>query len=177
MERFVIVSYDKDEEQGFFDVIPAETKDAAVGRWCRGRGEYASLVEVFTVHEFCDMASRFQAGIVSAAEASWMEVERDSEKNRLPSKLELGGMRVTDVTFDEGDVVSGTVAIAGAPHHMTLVKVRYNSETQQQEAVNDPNGHFDLFNAADPGGDGPFRTVRIEDLDGEWALMLTPFCT
>ena len=45
MKLYLIISYDKDEQQSFWDVIPAENREAANERWGAVRGDYADIVE------------------------------------------------------------------------------------------------------------------------------------
>lgn len=91
--------------------------------------------------------------------------------------INLGELLLTRV-MRTAEVLTAIAHIAGVPHHATLVRVEQADDGDgcRQVAVDDPDGHLDLFDRADPGADGPLCSLALPDRAGEWVLLISPCC-
>ena len=96
--KILVVGYDTDEQQTFWDVIPVtcdydtveDIEDVyrlAVARFERLR-PYAAVVDVLTVELLAAMAHRMLDGGEDEAEAAYSAMEREEEARPAPSAFE-----------------------------------------------------------------------------------------
>lgn len=68
-QNYVVVSADPDQDQTFFDVVPAESAEEANLRVAACREDYAiGFVDTMTAKEFLDMAIELAATTIEDAE-------------------------------------------------------------------------------------------------------------
>lgn len=72
-QKFMVVSYDDDQQQGFWDVVVAKDRHEAGVLADQIRGEYASVVDVLTVEELRQTAQNMAMGTVERAERDYQE--------------------------------------------------------------------------------------------------------
>lgn len=87
IQNYVVVSVDNDEEQTFFDIVPAESAEEANLRISLYRQDHAiGMVDTMTAKEFLDMALKLAETSVEEAE-EWLherEVELFGEEEHDP---------------------------------------------------------------------------------------------
>lgn len=79
IQNYIVVSVDNDEEQTFFDIVPAESAEEASLRIAAYREDYAiGFVDTMTAKEFLDMAIKLAETSVEEAE-EWLQ-SREAER-------------------------------------------------------------------------------------------------
>ena len=74
LTNWLVIGYDEDEDQVFWNVIPAETEEAAKNRFSRLRSDYAVIVDSMPTSELLEVAQRCQISI-ERAETQFREIE------------------------------------------------------------------------------------------------------
>lgn len=95
--KFLVVGWDEDEQQAFWDVIPVNVeseeagKERAVERFGELRGEYADVVDVLTVEELVRMAKRIADSDEADDERAYRELEDEAGVTREEEEGEAAG--------------------------------------------------------------------------------------
>lgn len=76
LTNWLIIGYDRDEDQVFWNVIPAESDHAARERFNRLRSDYAIIVDSMPASDLLGVAQRCQVS-VEQAETQFREIEED----------------------------------------------------------------------------------------------------
>ncbi len=76
LTNWLIIGYDRDEDQVFWNVIPAESDHAARERFNRLRSDYAIIVDSMLASDVLDVARRCQIS-VEQAESQFRGIEED----------------------------------------------------------------------------------------------------
>lgn len=86
LQNYIVVSVDPDEQQTFFDIVPANSADEANTRIAALRQDYAiGFVDTMTANEFLDMAQQL-AAMSTDQSAAWL-IEREAETAEFESEV------------------------------------------------------------------------------------------
>lgn len=78
MNRYVVISWDSDQRQTFYDVVPAPSESEAGSRIEAVRGGYADVIDTMSVSEFSHLSGSFQAMSMSEIDSVLHEIDLDS---------------------------------------------------------------------------------------------------
>ncbi len=76
LTNWLIIGYDRDEDQVFWNVIPAESDQAARERFNRLRSDYAIIVDSMPTSDLLGVAQRCQIS-VEQAETEFRDIEEN----------------------------------------------------------------------------------------------------
>jgi hypothetical protein len=79
MEKYLVISYDPDQQQWFYDVVFAVSKEAAKERLL-GLREYAIDADVFDMGELVNMGDNVQSATLAETEAWLHELYNESQR-------------------------------------------------------------------------------------------------
>lgn len=75
-DKYLVISYDSDEQQFFYDVVHGDSSDAVAERVLRLR-DYCQDVDVMTLRELEEMTARIKASTDEQNEAWLKELEAE----------------------------------------------------------------------------------------------------
>ena len=78
LTNWLIIGYDRDEDQVFWNVIPAESEQLARERFNRLRSDYAIIVDSMSAFDLLGLAERCQMS-VEQAETLFRGIEEDCD--------------------------------------------------------------------------------------------------
>lgn len=85
-------------------------------------------------------------------------------------------LEIRDLRMTHDGTMSGSTEIMGLPMHITLIRVRTNSNNIQV-ADGHPLAHDHYNDLCHLDQRGPFATAKLEGYDGEWTWFLHPHST
>lgn len=73
MQKFLVVSYDPDEQQWFWDFVAAHSAEKAARRVCKDR-PYVIAADATSLKELCGMELSLAAATVDEVEANYIRI-------------------------------------------------------------------------------------------------------
>lgn len=129
-----------------------------------------------------EIRPRMGAGIGGYGKA----VETVTRDMLTPDGVEPG-IQILDIRIhsiqpspNEGEVLAGVCSILGVEHHAKFVRVHEVHEEDEresgtfQEPISDVYGLYDEIRRINDGG--RFATVKLPGFEGEYVMVIYPFC-
>lgn len=98
------------------------------------------------------------------------------------TSIQLDTLLLVGVDETPTGLIQAMTIIGGVPHHVTLLRVAEGDPPVPGDRFDqgpwDSNHDevWEWFQGADPEADGPLRTLEVPGHEGEWCLLITPFC-
>ncbi len=91
MKVFLIVSYDNDEQQVFWDYAPGKDEDEAKGKVGDIRGNYANVIDAITVRDLRSMYLGLRKATPTTAIADLIELKGQHGDQEYDDDMLTGG--------------------------------------------------------------------------------------
>lgn len=91
LTNWLVIGYDRDEDQVFWNLIPAESDQTARQRFSRLRRDYAIIVDSMPASDLLDVAQRCQISI-EQAETLFRDIENECGINELIEDSEVAAV-------------------------------------------------------------------------------------